>query len=459
MSGSFEDIHVPPTLVSFAVTTDKTEDVVSPEFKNVGNKVVVLKPDYDENGLPVIESLKNNFDTITKLMREGKVISCWTPGFGGIAEGVYKMSLGNNFGFTFENDLSLEELFNYSYGSFVMEVVDEVADTKLIGTITDNGKFTYDSEAIQTSELLALYENKLEDIYACNISHTPNKIKNESFEAKEWPKATTKIAKPKVLIPAFPGTNCEYDSAKAFSAAGADPDIFIVNNLNQESLKKSIADFAKEVKDSRMIFIPGGFSGGDEPDGSAKFITSFFRNDEVKDAVTDLLENREGLMAGVCNGFQALIKLGLVPYGKICDPSEDAPTLTYNEIHRHQSRVVHTRISSNKSPWLSQLKVGDVINVVVSNGEGRFIANEKDIEELAKNGQIATQYVDLEGNATADIHFNLNNSMNAIEGITSPDGRVFGKMGHSERLASDLYKNVPGNFDYKMFESAVNYFN
>lgn len=214
-----------------------------------------------------------------------------------------------------------------------------------------------------------------------------------------------------------------------------------------------------EVKDSQMIFIPGGFSGGDEPDGSAKFITSFFRNAEIKDVVTDLLDNREGLMAGVCNGFQALIKLGLVPYGKICDPSESAPTLTYNEIHRHQSRVVHTRISSNKSPWLSQLKVGDVINVVVSNGEGRFIASENDIENLAKNGQIATQYVDLEGNATADIHFNLNNSMDAIEGITSPDGRVFGKMGHSERFAFDLYKNIPGNFDYKMFESAVKYFN
>lgn len=350
MSGSFEDIHVPPTLVSFAVTTDKTEDVVSPEFKSAGNKVVVLKPDYDENGLPNIESLKKNFDIVTKLMRDGKVLSCWTPGFGGIAEGIYKMALGNELGFEFDSKLTLNELFNYAYGSFVMEVAAEVDGTELIGTITNDDKFTYDGEAIETSKLLELYENKLEDIYSCNISHTPNKIKNESFEAKEWPKAASKVAKPKVLIPAFPGTNCEYDSAKAFSTAGADPEIFVVKNLNQDVLKQSINDFARLVDKSQMIFIPGGFSGGDEPDGSAKFITAFFRNDEVRNAVTDLLDNREGLMAGVCNGFQALIKLGLVPYGKIVDPSEDAPTLTYNEIHRHQSRVVHTRISSNKSP-------------------------------------------------------------------------------------------------------------
>ena len=458
MSGSFEDIHVPPTLVSFAVTTDKVKNIVSPEFKTSGNKVVVLKPEYDENGLPKIDSLKKNFETVTKLMCEGKVVSCWTPGFGGIAEAILKMSLGNDFGFSFDENISTDELFNYSYGSFVMETTADIKDTKLVGKITDDKTFTLGKDAIKTSELFEIYENKLEDIYSCNIKHSKNNIEDFTYEAKEWPKPAIKVAKPRVLIPAFPGTNCEYDTAKAMEDAGCEAKIFIVNNLNQDSLIKSIEDFAAETNKSQIIFIPGGFSGGDEPDGSAKFITSFFRNAEVKDAVTDLLDAREGLMAGVCNGFQALIKLGLVPYGKIVEPNKDAPTLTYNEIHRHQSRVVHTRIASNKSPWLANLNAGDIINVVVSNGEGRFIANEKDIQELAKNGQIATQYVDLNGMATDDIHFNLNNSMCAIEGITSPDGRVFGKMGHAERYAPGLYKNVPGNFDYKMFEAAVKYF-
>lgn len=350
MSGSFEDIHVPPTLVSFATTTDKIDSIISPEFKKAGNNVVVLEPEYDEAGLPKIDSLLKNFDTVTKLIREGKVLSCWTPGFGGIAEGIYKMSLGNSFGFTFDKNATMDELFNYSYGSFVMEVVDNIEGTKLIGTITDDDKFTYGKDAVDTSELLKLYEDKLEDIYNCNIKHSKNNIEDFTFEAKEWPSPSIKVTKPRVLIPAFPGTNCEYDTAKAMEDAGCESKIFIVNNLTQDSLKKSIEEFAAEANKSQIIFIPGGFSGGDEPDGSAKFITSFFRNAEVKDAVTNLLDNREGLMAGVCNGFQALIKLGLVPYGKIIDPDKDAPTLTYNEIHRHQSRVVHTRIASNKSP-------------------------------------------------------------------------------------------------------------
>ncbi|MBQ7799806.1 MAG: phosphoribosylformylglycinamidine synthase subunit PurQ, partial [Oscillospiraceae bacterium] len=267
-----------------------------------------------------------------------------------------------------------------------------------------------------------------------------------------------KVAKPKVLIPAFPGTNCEFDSAKAVRDAGAEPEIMVINNLSSSGIRQSIDAFADKLKDAQMIFIPGGFSGGDEPDGSGKFITAFFRNAKIKDGVTDLLENRDGLMCGICNGFQALIKLGLVPYGKIIDTDESCPTLTYNTIARHQSRIVRTRIASNKSPWLSLCEVGEIYNVPISHGEGRFLASEELIKKLAENGQIATQYVDFDGNATSDVHFNPNDSMYAIEGITSPDGRVFGKMGHSERIGEGLYSNVPGNYDIRMFEAAVKYF-
>ena len=267
-----------------------------------------------------------------------------------------------------------------------------------------------------------------------------------------------KVAKPKVLIPAFPGTNCEFDSAKAMADAGAEPEIIVINNLSADGIARSVDTFAKALQDAQMVFIPGGFSGGDEPDGSGKFITAFFRNAAVKEGVTRLLEDRDGLMCGICNGFQALIKLGLVPYGKIIDTDENCPTLTFNTIARHQSRIVRTRVASNKSPWLALTQVGDVYNVPISHGEGRFLASEALIRQLAENGQIATQYVDFDGNATADIHFNPNDSMFAIEGITSPDGRVFGKMGHSERIGSGLYRNVPGNYDIRMFEAAVKYF-
>ena len=283
-------------------------------------------------------------------------------------------------------------------------------------------------------------------------------MKNFEYKATSYPAPAIKTAKPKVLIPAFPGTNCEFDSAKAVSDAGAEAKIMVINNLSSDGISRSIEDFANEIKTSQMIFIPGGFSGGDEPDGSGKFITAFFRNDSIKQGVTDLLDNRDGLMCGICNGFQALIKLGLVPYGKIIDTDENCPTLTFNVIARHQSKIVRTRIASNKSPWLSLMNVGDIVNVPISHGEGRFIASEELINKLAENGQIATQYVDFEGNATSDVHFNPNNSLYAIEGITSPDGRVFGKMGHSERIGAGLYKNVLGNYDIRMFEAALKYF-
>ncbi len=458
MSGSFEDLDVPPTLVSFAVTTSKTGNIVSPEFKKAGNKVVLLCPVYDENNLPKTDSLLKVFARVTELLRSGKAVSCYTPTLGGIAEAVMKMCFGNGLGFTYDDNMCTSAIFGYNYASFLLEVTEDVDDGILIGTVTDNGKITLNDEEIELENLLSTYENKLESVYHCNIKDNKTPMQNFSYNADNRIAPAIKIAKPRVLIPVFPGTNCEFDSAKAMRDAGADPEIFVIKNLSSAAVAESVDAFAKKLKESQIVFIPGGFSGGDEPDGSGKFITAFFRNAAVKEGVTDLLDNRDGLMCGICNGFQALIKLGIVPYGKIIDTDENCPTLTYNTISRHQSKIVRTRIASNKSPWLSGTEVGDIYNVPISHGEGRFLASEELILKLAENGQIATQYVDLAGNATSDVHFNPNDSMYAIEGITSPDGRVFGKMGHSERYATDLYKNVAGNYDIKMFESAVKYF-
>ena len=457
MSGSFEDLDVPPTLVSFAVTTDKVDNIISPEFKKPGNKVYLLCPVYDENGLPYTPSLLSVFDRVTKLMRDGKVKSAYTPTIGGIAEAVMKMAFGNGFGFKYNNDLSKEAIFDYSYGSFILECEEKIEGI-LVGEITNDGLISYRDEALNLNELLGIYENKLESVFKCNIENTGKEVVNFEFNATEYPVPAIKVVKPKVLIPVFPGTNCEFDSAKVMRDAGAEANIFVINNRTSDGIARSVEAFANEVKDSQIIFIPGGFSGGDEPDGSGKFITAFFRNAAIKEEVTNLLDKRDGLMCGICNGFQALIKLGLVPYGKIIDTDENCPTLTFNTIARHQSRIVRTRIASNKSPWLKNTNVGDIYNVPISHGEGRFLASKEFIMKLAENGQIATQYVDLNGDATYDIHFNPNDSMYAIEGITSPDGRVFGKMGHSERIGYGLYKNVPGDYEIKMFKSAVEYF-
>lgn len=459
MSGSFEDLDVPPTLVSFAVTTEKAKDIISPEFKKAGNKLVLLCLIYDEDtNLPNTKSLISTYNKVTALMRSGKVVSAYTPTMGGIAEAVMKMSFGNGLGFKYDDNMCVNAIFDYCYGGFLLEVTDDIDDGILIGTVTDDGKITLGNESVEITELLGIYEDKLESVYSCNIKDEKTPMKNFEFKASSYPSPAIKTAKPKVLIPAFPGTNCEYDSAKAVRDAGAEPQIIVVNNLSASGIQSSIEKFANELKTAQMIFIPGGFSGGDEPDGSGKFITAFFRNAAVKEGVADLLDNRDGLMCGICNGFQALIKLGLVPFGKIIDTDENCPTLTFNTIARHQSRIVRTRVASNKSPWLSLTNVGDVYNVPISHGEGRFIASEELINQLAENGQIATQYVDLEGNATSDVHFNPNNSMYAIEGITSPDGRVFGKMGHSERIGNGLYKNVLGEYDIRMFEATVKYF-
>ena len=458
MSGSFENLDVPPTLVSFAVTTGKTDEVVSPEFKKAGHIVCLLLTKLDENGLPETASLLENFRLVHEAMGRGEVASAYTPGLGGVGEAVMKMAFGNDIGVDFADHVTLDTLFGYAYGGFVLEMAGDTRLGDLLGTTNDRGLLTWHGEEISLEGLLEVYEDKLESVYACNIPDSKAPMENFAYHAAHRVAPSVRVAKPKVLIPAFPGTNCEYDSAKAMADAGAEPEILVVNNLSADGIARSVERFAKELETAQMVFIPGGFSGGDEPDGSGKFITAFFRNAAVKEGVTRLLEQRDGLMCGICNGFQALIKLGLVPYGKIIDTDEHCPTLTFNTIARHQSRIVRTRIASNKSPWLALTSVGQVYNVPISHGEGRFLAEESLIRKLAENGQIATQYVDLEGNATGDVHFNPNDSLYAIEGITSPDGRVFGKMGHSERIGAGLYKNVPGNYDLRMFEAAVKYF-
>ncbi len=457
MSGSFENLHVPPTLVSFAVTTSKASSIISPEFKSAGNRLYRLSPEYDENGLPTAASLLANFELISSLNRAGIICSCYTPGMGGIAEAVFKMAFGNGFGFSFSENLPIQKLFGYDYGSFLFESKDDLP-YETVGTVTDDGFFSRLNEQLCCSDILTMYEATLEPIYSCNIPSPPQPMETFSYTVSDRMAPSVLHVKPKVLIPVFPGTNCEIDSARAVRDAGAEPEVFVLNNLSSSGISRSIETFAEKLNGSQMLFIPGGFSGGDEPDGSGKFITAFLRTDAVRDAVMRLLNDRDGLICGICNGFQALIKLGLVPYGKIIDTDANCPTLTFNSIGRHQSRIVRTRIASNKSPWLSLTQVGEIYSVPISHGEGRFLADESLIRRLAENGQIATQYVDESGSATSDIHFNPNGSLFAIEGITSPDGRVFGKMGHAERIGSSLYKNVPGNYDIRMFEAAVHYF-
>ena len=458
MSGTFEKLDVPPTLVSFAVTTDKVKNVTANEFKKAGDKVVLIAPEYNKNDLPDTASLLAVYGKVTSLLRSGKALACYTPTYGGIAEAVMKMCFGNSLGFKFSDGISLDTIFGYRYGGFLLEVTEGIEGAVEIGKITNDGKISYRGEEISLGRLLGAYEDKLESVFRCNIRSTQPDPENFSYIAQDRAAPAVRSAKPRVLIPVFPGTNCEYDSAKAMRDAGAEPEIFVINNRSADKVAESVERFAESMKKAQIVFIPGGFSGGDEPDGSGKFITAFFRNAAVKAEVAELLDNRGGLMCGICNGFQALIKLGLVPYGRIIDTDESCPTLTYNTIARHQSKIVRTRIASNKSPWLAETEVGDIYSVPISHGEGRFIASDELIRQLAANGQIATQYVDLDGNASSDIRFNPNGSFCAIEGITSPDGRVFGKMGHSERYACGLYKNVPGDYNIKMFESAVKYF-
>ena len=458
MSGTFESIDVPPTLVSFAVSTASSRKVISPEFKKAGHAVILVTPEYDENGLPVFDSIKECFDKVEDLIQSEKARAVWSISNGGVAEGIAKMCFGNGFGFRFTQKLSEKTLFNPVYGSFLVEVSETQDTDNVIGYVEEVPTIITPEYSVSVDELLKAWEQKLEPVFPCRIKTPDTKVPVYSYRRTERLSSAVKFAKPRVLIPVFPGTNCEYDTARAFEKAGAVPEIFVMNNLSAKELEISVRHFASRVDQSQIIMIPGGFSGGDEPEGSGKFITAFFRNPRIKDAVHELLKKRDGLMLGICNGFQALVKLGLVPFGEIVDMKDNSPTLTFNTIARHQSMMVQTRVASNKSPWLAQCEVGDIHTVAISHGEGRFVAPEELIARMAENGQIATQYVDLEGNPTLDIHFNPNTSFDAIEGITSPDGRVFGKMGHSERKGTDICKNVPGEKDQRIFESGVRYF-
>ena len=449
MSGTFLDKDVPPTLISFAIAPLKANEVISGEFKEAGHPVYFFDcGSYD--------AMKATWEKFHGLCLAGKVKAAYAVDAGGVAEAVMKMSFGNDIGFA-----ETEGAVRYDgprYGCLIAELSEDCDFGEKIGVTTAEPVIRYHGDTASVAELYAINASVLEKVYPTKTVETDKPISTFDYQAASYPAPAVKCAKPKVLIPVFPGTNCEYDSARAVEAAGAQADILVIRNLTAEDVARSVEQAVEKIRDSQMIFLPGGFSGGDEPDGSAKFITAFFRNPAVKAEVTKLLEQRDGLMCGICNGFQALIKLGLVPFGKIIDTDDTCPTLTFNTIGRHQSRIVRTRVASNKSPWLSLTQVGDVYNVPISHGEGKFLASEALVRQLAENGQIATQYVDLAGNPTMDAAFNPNGSVCAIEGITSPDGRVFGKMGHSERIGKELYRNVPGQYDIRMFEAAVKYF-
>lgn len=467
MSGTFDDIDVPPSLVSFAVGYEKANRVISPEFKKTNSKLVLLTTEKLEDGLIDMDKFKKNMEIVYSLIGEGKIISASSTKMGGVSESLTKMALGNKIGCEFTN-LFKEELFGYNYGTMLVEVKSGVnieeafsgALYKEVGKTVEGCTITskdYDLN-LNLDDLDKALEEKLNGVFKIKTEDVEEKAKAANFECTEVPKAKVKVQNPKVVIPVFPGTNCEDDCQRAFEKEGAVVTQVLIRNLTKETLKESIEKLEKEIKTAQIIMIPGGFSAGDEPDGSGKFIATVFRNEKIKNAVMDLLNNRDGLILGICNGFQALIKLGLVPYGEIRDLEEDMPTLTYNNINRHMSSMIRTRISTKKSPWFSEVNLGDIHTVAISHGEGRFVASEELVKKLEENGQIATQYVDFDGNVSLNMPYNPNGSVYGIEGITSPDGRVLGKMGHSERIGENLYKNVPGDFDQKIFKSGVNYF-
>ena len=457
MSGSFEDLDVPPTLVSFATAIGKTHRVVSTEFKKGHSSVVLLRPFYKEDGVtPNFASLLANYYIADQMMEKGIVLSASAVGYGGIAEALFKMGLGNQVGFRMIADMSVDELFEPAYGSLVLEIATGAPAGKLLGVTTHEYQFTACGETLDSAALQEIWEAKLEPVYPYRKAGPAVAAVSGRIDPPAAPKIG--VAKPRVIIPVFPGTNCEYDTARAFRAAGADPRTLVIRNLTPADVTASCEALVKAIDDAQIVMLPGGFSGGDEPDGSAKFIASFFRSPAVTDAVRRLLFERDGLMLGICNGFQALIKLGLVPYGDIRPITPDSPTLTFNTIGRHQSMLVRTRVASTGSPWLSRCELGDEFLVPISHGEGRFVAPQAVLDQLAAQGQIATQYVDLASQPTMDLRYNPNGSLLAIEGITSPDGRILGKMGHSERRGDGLYENVAGDTFQPIFEGGVDYF-
>ena len=457
MSGSFEDLDVPPTLVSFATAIGKTHRVVSTEFKKGHSSVVLLRPFYKEDGVtPNFASLLANYYIADQMMEKGIVLSASAVGYGGIAEALFKMGLGNQVGFRMIADMSVDEMFEPAYGSLVLEIATGAPAGKLLGVTTHEYQFTACGETLDSAALQEIWEAKLEPVYPYRKAGPAVAAVSGRIDPPAAPKIG--VAKPRVIIPVFPGTNCEYDTARAFRAAGADPQTLVIRNLTPADVTASCEALVKAIDASQIVMLPGGFSGGDEPDGSAKFIASFFRSPAVTDAVRRLLFERDGLMLGICNGFQALIKLGLVPYGDIRPITPDSPTLTFNTIGRHQSMLVRTRVASTGSPWLSRCELGDEFLVPISHGEGRFVAPQAVLDQLAAQGQIATQYVDLASQPTMDLRYNPNGSLLAIEGITSPDGRILGKMGHSERRGDGLYENVAGDKFQPIFEGGVDYF-
>ena len=470
MSGSFEDLDVPPTLISFAVAVGDMRHATSPEFKKAGHRIVRIAPRYLADGLtPDKDGLLAAMTMVEYLVDFHDAVAVSTPGYGATAEALFKMTLGNGIGVRLDPSIAIDDLFTPAYGSFLVELDDyaelpkvtNLVEVGQIGVTCEEYVFEACGETLDLNDLQDAWEGGIESVFPYRSKDDAAKapVETVSFEAaKKTVYTGAPVAKPHVIIPVFPGNNCEYDSAAAFERAGADVTTLVINNLTPAAVAESTQALVDEIRRSQIVMIPGGFSGGDEPDGSAKFITAFFRAPAVTEAVRDLLKNRDGLMLGICNGFQALIKLGLVPFGDIVPMTAECPTLTFNTIGRHQSRLVRTRVASNLSPWLAKTAVGDVHTVAISHGEGRFVASDEVLAQLKANGQIATQYVDESGVPSMDLGANPNGSLLAIEGITSPDGRVFGKMGHSERSGNGLYVNVPGNKYQPIFEAGVEYF-
>lgn len=468
MSGTFKDLNVPPTLISFAVTTGKVDNIVSAELKRAGSRLVVVNTPINKDCTPDFAELSKNYELIHELIKDKKVLSSAAIGYGGILETIGKMSFGNGVGVKLDETIDIKELQKYTYGSVLLEIPSDIKvsgdNVKVIGQTTEESVISHGSDTVSVDELLKEFDGGLEEIFNQKYRDEFNHLKMDKNIMKEYRSngavvaPSIKVAKPRVLIPIFPGTNCEYDCQRAFEKAGGQVETMIFNNLSADHIKESIEVLKNKIDKTQIIMLPGGFSAGDEPDGSGKFINAIFRNEAVKEAVMKMLKDRDGLMLGICNGFQALIKLGLVPYGEIRNIDVESPTLTHNLIGSHESRMVNTKIVSNKSPWLSNCNTGDVFTVPISHGEGRFYGSEEVVKKLFENGQVATQYVDFDGNPTYDIEFNPNGSVYGIEGITSIDGRIFGKMAHSERIGNGVIKNVPGEKDMKLFESGIAYF-
>jgi phosphoribosylformylglycinamidine synthase len=458
MSGSFESLDVPPTLVSFAVAVGNAKTMLSPEFKRAGSNVAMLCPDYRKDGLPEPVSLNRLFQQIHELIAAKQVLAVYAPGAGGIAEAIFKMCLGNGLGFQFDDQQTLGELFRSRCGAFIVEPADGCNVGSPLGHTLSEQTLVWQSKSISMSELETVYEETLEGVFPTRRNTPDIDIDVPVVHTKKRAGPSIRIAKPRILIPVFPGTNCEYESARAVRRAGAVADVLVLRTQSAAATGESLRAFAAHLDNAQALFLPGGFSNGDEPDGSGKYITAFLKNPIATDALNRLLDERDGLALGICNGFQALVKLGLLPYGHITEPSINAPTLTFNVIGRHQSRLVRTLVTSDKSPWLMLAGAGEIYTTPISHGEGRFLCPPDAFKGLVQNGQIAAQYVDESDNPSMDVRFNPSGSFAAVEAVTSPDGRILGKMGHSERIGEGLYKNVPGVYDMRLFDSAVAYF-